>query len=102
VNNAIVLINYINQLRSKGMEKTEAIIEGGMTRLRPILMTSSTTILALLPLSILEGDGYEIFAPISLTLLGGLFTSTILTLLIVPAWYSMLDEWSNRFFGRRA
>jgi HAE1 family hydrophobic/amphiphilic exporter-1 len=76
VNNAIVLVDYINQLRKRGMEKTEAIIEAGATRLRPILMSSSTTILALIPLSILKGDGSEIFAPVSITLLGGLLTST--------------------------
>jgi HAE1 family hydrophobic/amphiphilic exporter-1 len=95
VNNAIVLIDYINRLRKRGKEKTEAVIEAGVTRLRPILMTSATTILALLPLSVLGGDGYEIFAPISITLLGGLLTSTFLTLLIIPAWYSILDEWAE-------
>lgn len=95
VNNAIVLIDYINRLRKRGKEKTEAVIEAGATRLRPILMTSATTILALLPLSVLGGDGYEIFAPISITLLGGLLTSTFLTLLIIPAWYSILDEWAE-------
>ncbi len=100
VNNAIVLIDYVNQLRRKGMEKTAAIIEGGKTRLRPIIMSSSTTILALLPLSILKGDGCEIFAPISVVLLGGLITSTLLTLLIIPAWYSLLDDLYNRIFHR--
>jgi HAE1 family hydrophobic/amphiphilic exporter-1 len=100
VNNAIVLIDYINQLRRKGVKKTEAIIEAGITRLRPILMSSSTTILALMPLSILKGDGSEIFAPISITLLGGLLVSTFLTLLIIPAWYSVLDGWSSKLLGR--
>lgn len=102
VNNGIVLIDCINQLRRKGIEKKEAIIEGGLTRLRPILMSSLTTILALLPLFVLKGDGSEIFAPISITLLGGLLTSTLLTLLIMPAWYSLLDEWSKRLFKRNA
>ena len=90
-NNAIVLVDYINQLRKRGMEKTEAIIEAGAIRLRPILMSSSTTILALIPLSILKGDGSEIFAPVSITLLGGFLASTFLTLLIILAWYSVLD-----------
>ena len=101
VNNAIVLVDYINQLRKRGMEKTEAIIEAGATRLRPILMSSSTTILALIPLSILKGDGSEIFAPVSITLLGGLLTSTFLTLLIIPAWYSMLDGWAGSLSRRK-
>ncbi|MBW1824184.1 MAG: efflux RND transporter permease subunit, partial [Deltaproteobacteria bacterium] len=101
VNNAIVLIDYINQLRRKGVKKTEAIIEAGITRLRPILMSSSTTVLALMPLSILKGDGSEIFAPISITLLGGLLVSTFLTLLIIPAWYSVLDGWSGKLLGRK-
>ena len=100
VNNSIVLIDYINQLRRRGVEKTSAIIEAGVTRLRPILMSSSTTILALMPLSILRGDGSEIFAPISITLLGGLLTSTFLTLLIIPAWYCMLDEWVGKLSRR--
>ena len=101
VNNSIVLIDYINQLRRRGVEKTNAIIEAGVTRLRPILMSSSTTILALMPLSILKGDGSEIFAPISITLLGGLITSTFLTLLIIPAWYSLLDGWVSRLYRRK-
>ena len=87
-------------MRRKGVKKAEAIIEAGITRLRPILMSSSTTVLALMPLSILKGDGSEIFAPISITLLGGLFVSTFLTLLIIPAWYSVLDGWSSKLLGR--
>jgi len=101
VNNAIILIDYTNKLRRSGVEKKQAIIEAGAIRLRPILMSSLTTIFGLLPLSVLKGDGYEIFAPISITLLGGMLTSTFLTLLVVPAWYSLIDEWAegirNRF-----
>jgi len=100
VNNAIVLIDYTNQLRRAGTKKDNAIIEAALTRIRPILMTSATTILGLLPLSVLRGDGYEIFSPISITLLGGLFTSTILTLLIIPAWYSLLDSAAEKLTGR--
>jgi HAE1 family hydrophobic/amphiphilic exporter-1 len=96
VNNAIILIDYINRLRRSGIEKRQAIIQAGSVRLRPILMGSLTTILGLLPLSILQGDGYEIFAPISITLLGGMLTSTFLTLLVVPAWYSLIDEWAEK------
>ena len=101
VNNAIILIDYTNKLRRSGVEKKQAIIEAGAIRLRPIIMSSLTTIFGLLPLSVLKGDGYEIFAPISITLLGGMLTSTFLTLLVVPVWYSLIDEWAegirNRF-----
>ena len=100
VNNAIVLIDYINRLRRKGIKKTDAIIEAALTRIRPILMTSATTILGLLPLSVLRGDGYEIFSPISITLLSGLCTSTILTLIIIPAWYSLLDSAVQKLTGK--
>ena len=100
VNNAIILIDYINRLRKSGVEKRQAIIQAGTIRLRPILMGSLTTILGLLPLSVLKGDGYEIFAPISITLLGGMLTSTFLTLLVVPAWYSLIDEWAQKIRNR--
>jgi HAE1 family hydrophobic/amphiphilic exporter-1 len=91
VNNGIVLIDYVNHLRAQGMEKTEALIQGGVTRLRPILMTTLTTILALLPMAINKGEGAELFAPISITLFGGLLVSTLLTLVIVPSLYSLID-----------
>jgi HAE1 family hydrophobic/amphiphilic exporter-1 len=100
VNNAIILIDYTNRLRKSGVEKRQAIIQAGTIRLRPILMGSLTTILGLLPLSVLKGDGYEIFAPISITLLGGMLTSTFLTLLVVPAWYSLIDEWAQKIRNR--
>jgi HAE1 family hydrophobic/amphiphilic exporter-1 len=92
VNNGIVLIDYVNHLRAQGMEKTQALIQGGLTRLRPIFMTTLTTILALLPMAVNKGEGAELFAPISITLFGGLLMSTLLTLLIVPGIYSMIDD----------
>ncbi len=92
VNNGIVLIDYVNQLRERGMEKTEAIIQGGLVRIRPILMTTLTTILALLPMALNKGEGAELFAPISISLFGGLLVSTLLTLLIVPSLYSLIDD----------
>ncbi len=92
VNNGIVLIDYINQLRAHGMEKNEAIIQGGITRVRPILMTTLTTILALLPMALNRGEGAELFSPISITIFGGLLVSTLITLLIVPSIYSMIDD----------
>ncbi len=92
VNNAIVLIDLINQLRERGMEKYEAIIEGGKSRLRPILMTTLTTTLALLPLAIGFGDGAELRAPMGITVIGGLIVSTLLTLVVIPVMYSIMDR----------
>ncbi|MBN2072202.1 MAG: efflux RND transporter permease subunit [Candidatus Krumholzibacteriota bacterium] len=92
VNNAIVLIDLINQLRSGGMKKMEAIVEGGKTRLRPILMTMLTTTLGLLPLAIGIGKGAEVRAPMAITVIGGLTVSTMLTLIVIPVVYSIVDR----------
>ncbi|REL32957.1 AcrB/AcrD/AcrF family protein [Rhodohalobacter sp. SW132] len=92
VNNAIVLIDLINQMRHKGMEKMDAIREGGKSRLRPILMTTLTTILALLPLAIGFGDGAELRAPMGITVIGGLLVSTLLTLVVIPVMYAVMDR----------
>lgn len=91
VNNAIVLIDLINQMRQKGASKMEAIMEGGKSRLRPILMTTLTTTLGLLPLAIGFGDGAELRAPMGITVIGGLLVSTLLTLVVIPVMYSILD-----------
>jgi len=91
VNNGIVLIDYINKLRARGLEKREAIITAGKARLRPILMTTLTTCLAILPMAVNRGEGAELFAPIAITIFGGLLTSTFLTLVIVPSIYSLID-----------
>jgi HAE1 family hydrophobic/amphiphilic exporter-1 len=91
VNNAIVLIDLINQIRQKGVDKLEAIMEGGKSRLRPILMTTLTTTLGLLPLAIGFGDGAELRAPMGITVIGGLLVSTLLTLVVIPVMYSILD-----------
>ncbi len=91
VNNAIVLIDLINQTRQKGVDKFEAIMEGGKSRLRPILMTTLTTTLGLLPLAIGFGDGAELRAPMGITVIGGLLVSTLLTLVVIPVMYSILD-----------
>ena len=92
VNNAIVLIDFINKLRSRGMSKLEAIMEGGKLRLRPILMTTITTALGLLPLALGFGEGAEIRAPMAITVIGGLLVSTLLTLVVIPVVYSALDR----------
>ncbi len=92
VNNAIVLIDLINKLRERGMQKMEAIIEGGKSRLRPILMTTLTTTLGLLPLAVGFGDGAELRAPMGITVIGGLLVSTLLTLVLIPVMYSIMDR----------
>jgi HAE1 family hydrophobic/amphiphilic exporter-1 len=91
VNNAIVLIDRINQLRATGLDKLDAIIESAKTRLRPIVMTTLTTTLGLLPLALGLGDGAEIRAPMALTVIFGLVFATLLTLLFIPSLYLLLD-----------
>lgn len=92
VNNAIVLIDFINQLRAQGMSKIEALVEGGRLRLRPILMTTVTTVLGLLPLALGIGEGAEIRAPMAITVIGGLTVSTLLTLVVIPVVYATVDR----------
>ena len=92
VNNAIVLVDLINKLRQDGMEKIKAIMEGGRLRLRPILMTTLTTALGLLPLAIGFGEGAEVRAPMAITVIGGLLVSTVLTLVVIPVVYYILDR----------
>lgn len=100
VNNSIVLIDYINKLRQKGMERKEAIILGGKTRLRPILMTMFTTVLALVPMALGVGEGSELRAPMAITIIGGLTSSTFLSLIIVPIFYTFLDDLSQKIIKR--
>ena len=92
VNNAIVLVDLINQLRAQGKEKLEAIMEAGTARLRPILMTSLTTTLGLLPMAMGFGEGSEVRAPMAVTVIGGLTVSTFLTLVVIPVVYSLVDR----------
>ena len=92
VNNAIVLVDLINQLRNQGMEKTAAIMEAGRARLRPIMMTTLTTVLGLLPMAIGFGEGSEVRTPMAITVIGGLIASTLLTLVVIPVVYSLLDR----------
>lgn len=92
VNNAIVLIDTINQLRANGLERLAAIKEGARSRLRPILMTTLTTALGLLPMAIGIGEGAEVRTPMAITVIGGLITSTLLTLVVIPVVYSLLDR----------
>jgi HAE1 family hydrophobic/amphiphilic exporter-1 len=92
VNNAIVLVDLINQLRIQGVPRFEAIVAAGRQRLRPILMTTLTTILGLLPLALGFGEGAEIRAPMAITVIGGLTVSTLLTLVVIPVLYSLVDR----------
>jgi len=91
VNNGIVLVDYINKLKATGMGTMAAIMEAGPTRLRPILMTALTTILALVPSAIGFGEGAEMLQPLGVTVIGGLLMSTFLTLVVVPVIYYMFD-----------
>ncbi|HEX9909927.1 MAG TPA: efflux RND transporter permease subunit, partial [Desulfatiglandales bacterium] len=90
--NAILLIDFTKVLRSRGMERTEAIITAGRTRLRPIMMTTLAMIFGMLPLALAIGAGAEMRAPMARAVVGGLITSTFLTLLVVPVMYSVLDD----------
>ena len=92
VNDSIILVDSINQLRRQGMALKEAILEAGQRRIRPIIMTSLTTILALLPLTIGFGESAALRAPMALAVIGGLFSSTLLTLAIIPCVYYVLDS----------
>lgn len=92
VNNAIVLIDAVNQLRRKGMAKEDALVEAGLNRMRPILMTSLTTILGLLPMALGLGEGAELRAPLAITVIGGLTVATALTLIVIPVVYALLDR----------
>ena len=92
VKNAIVLVDYINILRARGISMKEAILTGGQNRLRPVLMTAFTTILALLPLALGRGEGSEIWSPLAVSVIGGLFVSTVITLIFVPTLYSLMEE----------
>jgi HAE1 family hydrophobic/amphiphilic exporter-1 len=102
VNNAIVLLDLINQLRDRGMERIAAIREGARLRLRPIMMTTLTTVLGLLPMALGLGQGSEMRTPMAITVIGGLLTSTLLTLLVVPVMYSLLDRRRDVVSARQA
>ena len=92
VNNAIVLISYINILRQRGLSVRDAVMEGGRTRLRPVLMTTLTTVFGLMPLAFSTGEGSEEWVTLALTVIGGLLVSTLITLIFVPTLYSIFEE----------
>ncbi|WP_350344526.1 efflux RND transporter permease subunit [Proteinivorax tanatarense] len=92
VNNAIVLVDYISLLKNKGLDKEKAILEGAQTRFRPIIMTALTTMLAMVPLALKLGEGSELQAPMAIAVMGGLVTSTTLTLFLIPALYKLISK----------
>ena len=92
VNDSIIMVDFINQRRREGMELKEAVIDSGLKRIRPILMTTITTILGLLPMAVGFGAGAELRKPLALTVIGGLFTATVLTLIIIPVLYTILEN----------
>jgi HAE1 family hydrophobic/amphiphilic exporter-1 len=92
VNNAIVLVDAVNQRRRAGMARTAALVAAGSDRLRPILMTSATTVLGLLPMAVGLGEGAELRAPLAITVIGGLTVATVLTLVVIPVVYTLIDR----------
>jgi HAE1 family hydrophobic/amphiphilic exporter-1 len=102
VNNGIVLIDVLKQRRLEGKDLVEAAVEAGSSRLRPILMTTLTTVLGMVPLALEIGDGAELWAPMARAVIGGMTVSTVLTLVLVPAMYVSMAGWVDRRRARRA
>ena len=96
--NAIIMVDYINQLRRSGLETQNAILKGATVRLRPILMTTGATLLGMLPVSIGVGAGSEMRAPMAIAIMGGLFASSILSLIVIPVVYSLMAETNLNYF----
>jgi multidrug efflux pump subunit AcrB len=94
--NAILLVDSIERLRSEGLERREAILTAGSQRLRPIAMTTAATILGMLPIALGFGAGAELRAPMAISIIGGLVTSTLLSLIVVPVAYTLADDLSGR------
>jgi HAE1 family hydrophobic/amphiphilic exporter-1 len=101
VNNAIVLISYINILRARGYSMLEAVTQGGKDRLRPVLMTTITTIAGLMPLALARGEGSESWQPLGITMLSGLSVSTLITMLFVPTLYAVVEAKVKKNGGRK-
>jgi HAE1 family hydrophobic/amphiphilic exporter-1 len=99
--NAILLIDYTSTLRSRGMNREEAVAQAGATRLRPILMTTLATIAGMLPVAFRIGRASELRAPMAIVVIGGLLVSTVLTLLVIPSLYTVFDDWRGRATRRR-
>ncbi|MGJ5675691.1 MAG: efflux RND transporter permease subunit [Nostochopsis sp.] len=98
--NAILIVDCINQLRDSGLKRTDAILQAGPIRLRPIMMTTASTILGMLPIALGLGAGSELRSPMAVAIAGGLVSSTILSLIVVPVVYALLDDWFPRYRKR--
>jgi multidrug efflux pump subunit AcrB len=96
VNNAILLVEYVKLARERGLPAHEAVVDAGAVRLRPILMTTLTTVLGMLPLAIGVGEGAELMQPLALTVVGGLSLSAVLTLVVVPCTYIIVTAAAAR------
>jgi len=101
VKNAIILVDKVNQLREAGVAKREALVEGARSRLRPIMMTTLTAVFGFMPLALALGEGAEVRAPMAITVIGGLLVSTLLTLLVIPIVYDLLDRKSDAYYAER-
>nr|WP_285864368.1 efflux RND transporter permease subunit [Lederbergia lenta] len=102
VNNAIVLVDYINQKKEAGFSSVDALVESVKDRVRPIMMTALTTILGLVPLALGIGEGTEMNQPMAVTVIGGLVSSTLLTLFIIPVVYSLFDKETRKMNSRKS
>jgi multidrug efflux pump subunit AcrB len=100
--NGIVMVDYMNLLVERGSNVADAVIAGGKSRLRPVLMTSLTTILGMVPMAMGIGEGSETWQPMGISVVGGLLVSTFLTLFIVPALYAMMEGRKERKAARKA
>lgn len=96
VKNGIVLVDYINLMRDRGYELSEAIALSGASRLRPVLMTAFTTVLGMVPMALSQGEGSEMWQPLGIVVIGGLLVSTIVTLIIVPIFYAIMSRHGER------
>ncbi|HAC64530.1 MAG TPA: cation transporter, partial [Cyanothece sp. UBA12306] len=94
--NAVLLMDYINQLREQGMSRHEAILKTGEVRIRPIIMTTTSTILGMLPIALGLGAGAELRQPMAVAIIGGLITSSLLSLIVVPVLYTVLEDWWSK------
>ena len=101
VKNAIILIDKVNQLREAGMPKREALVEGARSRLRPIMMTMLTAVFGFMPLALAFGEGAEVRSPMAVTVIGGLLVSTLLTLVVIPVVYDLLDRKPDEYYAER-
>ncbi|MBB1060508.1 efflux RND transporter permease subunit [Lysobacter spongiae] len=99
--NAIILIDKVNQLREAGESKRDALVEGARSRLRPITMTTLCTLFGFLPLAIAMGEGAEVRSPMAITVIGGLLVSTLLTLVVIPVVYDLLDRRGDAYYRER-